>query len=1201
MGIANIFFIIYIVINHSDLFIPMSQSSQNTNIDQNTEVNPQSNIKPEEFSTFSGQSVQSSIDSSTPQTPNQGESVQAGAMGTPTPPSAPGGKPPGNGGGSFMSKINLSFLGKIQPKFYVIGITLIVAIIGLAYFINSYLIGTRAGTNDITITVSAPETAQVGQEINVGVRLSNDDYFTTGADICMNYNANIMQYIPGPANQVSQAPDHFNEKIVDRIGDPRCPGGIRKAVAADKADLDFSTKTVTVFFKFKALANGNATFTVNTGSSGFSGNFDENQGAYSIPSGSVNASGTTRVGGGRAVGYTPVPTASPPRCNPNGGGNGNSTIPSLGENARWYRICPIDQNGLPVWEYGEGKCSEWMNVPLEQGGVEEQYIVNYGDFEYTRSGVRYLYQRTVNETGDKIWDRSCPMDDTWVVWDSCSSWAAVPDSKLPKPIATQAYGSYSAFSYEHNGRSIINEAFISLDGQTGWGRYCPTNSNGPITQAGDFSGFQAGETCTQWFDVNYADQSLALPGTRKYTSLAQFSFKTGDRTMVSQAMIEKNGRRGWSRYCAIGSNGLIDEESCNDWCRGKTGAGSCNEPNKADEGWWLIDYNDIEWWQSYIPNQPLTPGERIYSAQAVFTFTRNGKPYFQQALISSPDGDTPVLPTPTGGESECPDGMICGDDGICKCPDGQEWCDGQCVPVGTCGDDDTDDDGIPDSIDQDDDNDGISDQDEGDSDAKPDNGDRDTDGDGIPDARDVDSDDDGITDLIEGQPSPIARPYRDILPSNVCRDVGEDGFLSVFRGGINPVDTDGDGTPDYIDLDSDGDGVEDTIEGHDAKQPLGVTDTEKQNRDSDRDGLDDAYDTADHTDTDCNGWLQNLVGTNAPLQDTDNDGTEDWRDTDDDGDGIPTGPNGNPNGDEDANNNNNWKDDDSDNDGIPAYLDPDEGGENEECPDGTYLCNGECIPVGEECEPGETGTVNLNLQIKFQGIIQREASAQIAGGSASKPSEETLNTEVALTSENYTKVIRGEFVPYDTIDDQAVNTLGRTNLVWLWRNRDPLTFDNVPLGETFKVFVKGPKHLQKKVCENNPQEPSAPVSQTYPNGIREGGYTCTEGQITLVAGNNDLDFTGIYQLAGEIPLNGTGPEGEKQAAGQDKIVDAVDITTLRNALKRDQAERQETDLLNKADLSLNAIVDAQDYQLAIYSLGFKYDDELLDDTDDRNE
>jgi uncharacterized repeat protein (TIGR01451 family) len=214
---------------------------------------------------------------------------------------------------------------------------------------------------------------------------------------------------------------------------------------------------------------------------------------------------------------------------------------------------------------------------------------------------------------------------------------------------------------------------------------------------------------------------------------------------------------------------------------------------------------------------------------------------------------------------------------------------------------DTDNDGVEDEIDIDDDDDGILDVDEGD-------GEVDTDGDGHPDSLDIDSDNDGIVDNVESQGEDSYIP-----PTG--QDSDGDGLDDAYdpdAGGeyIVPVDTDGDTTPDYLDLDSDDDGVPDPIEGHDANHD-GVADVTPLGADSDADGLDDAYDTVD------GAGPGNETGSSSPLQDTDGDGTRDWRDIDDDDDELLTE-------DEDVNGNEDWSDDDHDGDGTPDYLDPDQ-------------------------------------------------------------------------------------------------------------------------------------------------------------------------------------------------------------------------------------------------------------------------------------
>jgi len=153
-------------------------------------------------------------------------------------------------------------------------------------------------------------------------------------------------------------------------------------------------------------------------------------------------------------------------------------------------------------------------------------------------------------------------------------------------------------------------------------------------------------------------------------------------------------------------------------------------------------------------------------------------------------------------------------------------------------DTDSDDDGIPDSVEAgagnppnlpaDTDGDGAADYRESDSDddglsdtleaganpAAP----VDTDGDGAPDFADTDSNDDGIPD---GSPMPDSDG--DGIPNQLDLDDDNDGILDTDEGlvdiGLNgfpdlaSTDTDGDGTPDVLDLDSDNDGILDLVEG----------------------------------------------------------------------------------------------------------------------------------------------------------------------------------------------------------------------------------------------------------------------------------------------------------------------------------------------------------------------------------------------------
>ncbi len=113
---------------------------------------------------------------------------------------------------------------------------------------------------------------------------------------------------------------------------------------------------------------------------------------------------------------------------------------------------------------------------------------------------------------------------------------------------------------------------------------------------------------------------------------------------------------------------------------------------------------------------------------------------------------------------------------------------------------------------------------------------------------------------------------------------------------------------------------------------------------------------------------------------------------------------------------------------------------------------------------------------------------------------------------------------------------------------------------TYTILIKGPRHIQKKICDAVPNEPLA------------GQYTCTVGKITLKAGTNTFDLNKITLLAGDL-------------ATQDGVIDSVDLASIRQRI----GSQKEEDLAI-ADLNRDGIVDTQDFSLVLYSLGFKFDE-----------
>lgn len=156
----------------------------------------------------------------------------------------------------------------------------------------------------------------------------------------------------------------------------------------------------------------------------------------------------------------------------------------------------------------------------------------------------------------------------------------------------------------------------------------------------------------------------------------------------------------------------------------------------------------------------------------------------------------------------------------------------------------------------------------------------DTDGDGIPDYLDLDSDNDGIPDVVE----------------NYGVDENGDGMIDctfnaitglancLTNAGLTVIDLDGDIVPNFLDLDSDNDGIPDIIE-------VGGTDTNNDGRvdnfsDLNENGFHDAVEGSNGllksgSDTNNDG-----IANNWPNKNADRVGLPNAYDLDSDGDGI---------------------------------------------------------------------------------------------------------------------------------------------------------------------------------------------------------------------------------------------------------------------------------------------------------------------------
>ncbi len=180
-----------------------------------------------------------------------------------------------------------------------------------------------------------------------------------------------------------------------------------------------------------------------------------------------------------------------------------------------------------------------------------------------------------------------------------------------------------------------------------------------------------------------------------------------------------------------------------------------------------------------------------------------------------------------------------------------------------------------------------------------------------------------------------------------------------------------------------------------------------------------------------------------------------------------------------------------------------------------------------------TGNVQLDMILKFQGISRKPVDPL-----------NLLKVKIAVVSDNGNQQ---SIVADFTSSDNGL-WYGKVNL-----------FVDLSGNPSFKVLVKGPKHLQKRICDLQPQE------------IAAGYYQCNQGKIKLHNGSNQLNFSQIYLLAGDLPE-------------QDGVVNAADVSLIRNSL----GLTVNTD--HPADVNLDGKIDTQDYSLVIQTLMVRFDE-----------
>ncbi len=192
-------------------------------------------------------------------------------------------------------------------------------------------------------------------------------------------------------------------------------------------------------------------------------------------------------------------------------------------------------------------------------------------------------------------------------------------------------------------------------------------------------------------------------------------------------------------------------------------------------------------------------------------------------------------------------------------------------------------------------------------------------------------------------------------------------------------------------------------------------------------------------------------------------------------------------------------------------------------------------PIPTQPAGGSRGDVELKLKVRFQGLTLQ-------------PAEEyrTMNAKVILAAED--KSFREEKSVKFDVDGNGQWT-------------GTYSAKNVPLGAQYAVFIKGSKHLMKKICETSPTESVA------------GTYKCSTGKINLKEGSQEMDLSKIILLVGDLPQ-------------QDGIIDSLDLAFVRNNFGS-----KTNSTVARGDLNLDGIVDTQDMVLMLKALEFKYDED----------
>ena len=184
---------------------------------------------------------------------------------------------------------------------------------------------------------------------------------------------------------------------------------------------------------------------------------------------------------------------------------------------------------------------------------------------------------------------------------------------------------------------------------------------------------------------------------------------------------------------------------------------------------------------------------------------------------------------------------------------------------------------------------------------------------------------------------------------------------------------------------------------------------------------------------------------------------------------------------------------------------------------------------------GPTPIVLIKMKLRFQGILTKPYDM----------TPQNVKINVVKEGESNTGFVETSFDPnYDGTYKGIIDV-------------NPVDYN-----AKYYIYIKGPKHLQKKFCDALPQLNA------------QGFYNCSKANISLHEGENDFDFSNIKLLAGDLP---------EQENMQNGIIDTYDLSFIRSSIAN--ATYSDT-----CDINLDEKCDWQDWSLMLASMAEKYDE-----------